>query len=218
MLQATGSPALEARLGLVDPAWGGLVLCHPHPLYGGDMDNPVVMRCAEVAREEGIATLRFNFRGVGSSKGAHDGGRGEMEDVGLALAALGDRLSGQPVGLLGYSFGAWVTARLMAERRPARALGLVAPPLALMPLPALDPSASRLLVVAGTRDTYCPRGDLERLARDLAGAQVERVQEADHFFFGKLFPLGEVVRAWLRSWAGPTGGAGAAGSPSRPTG
>jgi alpha/beta superfamily hydrolase len=218
VVRGTGSPALEGRLGLVDRPRAGLVLCHPHPLYGGDMDNPVVVRCAEVAREEGIATLRFNFRGVGGSEGTHDEGRGEMDDVGHALAVLKARLAGQPLGLLGYSFGAWVVAQLVTERHPVGAMSLVAPPLALRPLPPVDAATAHILVVAGTSDTYCPLADLDQLARNQPGLQVERIAEADHFFFGKLYPLGEVVRSWARRWAGPTGAAGEAASPSRPTG
>ena len=98
-VEVEGGPRLEARLGLVDPGRGGLVLCHPHPLYGGDMDNPVVVRAAEVAREAGLATLRFNFRGVGASEGSHDKGRGEQDDVRAALATLRARLAaGSPWG------------------------------------------------------------------------------------------------------------------------
>ncbi|MGH7350736.1 MAG: alpha/beta hydrolase, partial [Candidatus Rokuibacteriota bacterium] len=72
-------PALEARLAPVSTPRGGFVICHPHPLHGGDMDNPVVIRAAEVARAAGHATLRFNFRGAGASQGTHDKGRGEQD-------------------------------------------------------------------------------------------------------------------------------------------
>ena len=182
------------------------------------MDNPVVVRCAEVAREEGIATLRFNFRGVGRSEGTHDEGRGEADDVAHALAVLAARLGSRPLGMLGYSFGAWVVAAVASERRPARAVGLVAPPLAMRPLPPLDPSTGDVLIVAGTRDAYCPLPGLERLAGEMAWARVERIADADHFFFGKLYPLGEVVRSWARGWVGATRAAGGAASPSPPTG
>src|SRR5262249_34552016 len=88
-----GGPAAPHRGGEGRRAEGlgaraGLVVCHPHPLYGGDMDNPVVVRAVEVAAEAGIATLRFNFRGVGTSEGSHGGGAGEQDDVRAALAAL----------------------------------------------------------------------------------------------------------------------------------
>jgi alpha/beta superfamily hydrolase len=93
-----GGPSLEGRLALVEAPKGGFVLCHPHPLYGGDMDNPVVIRAAEVVQEAGHATLRFNFRGVGASTGVHDKGLGEQDDVRAAVEALAGRLSpGSPV-------------------------------------------------------------------------------------------------------------------------
>src|SRR6266480_5922293 len=79
---------LEARLAVPASPGGGIVICHPHPLYGGDMDNPVVVRVQEVCAELGLATLRFNFRGVGGSSGTHGGGLGEQDDTRAALDVL----------------------------------------------------------------------------------------------------------------------------------
>src|SRR5216117_3551162 len=111
---------LEARLAVPASPGGGIVICHPHPLYGGDMDNPVVVRVAEVCRELGLATLRFNFRGVGASTGQHGQGRDERHDVTAALAHFASVLpSGAPLGLAGYSFGAAVAARVAGERAEA---------------------------------------------------------------------------------------------------
>src|SRR5512132_3750608 len=90
--EVPGGPRLEARLMESPAAAAGVVLCHPHPLYGGDMDNPVIIRAAEVAQVLGVSTLRFNFRGVGDSTGAHDEGRGEQDDCRAALALLRSRL------------------------------------------------------------------------------------------------------------------------------
>jgi len=199
-VEVEGGPRLEARLGLVDPGRGGLVLCHPHPLYGGDMDNPVVVRAAEVAREAGLATLRFNFRGVGASEGSHDNGRGEQDDVRAALATLRARLARGPVGLAGYSFGAWVSSRVAVPAAGLTALGLIAPPLSMFGFDTLDPDGLSLLVAAGTRDPYCPLADLDRLAARLPDGAITRIEGADHFFFGKLFPLGEAVRRWALGW------------------
>ena len=195
IVQVAGGPALEARLGAVSPARGGFVLCHPHPLYGGDMDNPVVIRAAEVCRQVGHATLRFNFRGVGASAGRHDKGEGEQEDIRAAVAALAARLpAGSAIGVIGYSFGAWTAARAM---RPGQApLGLIAPPLGMFDFDRLGPDGGRLLLVAGTRDPYCPVEALHRLAQATGGDE-RTVEGADHFFFGKLFPLGEAIGAWL---------------------
>ncbi len=200
-IEVPGGPALKGRLGLAADARGGLVMGHPHPLYGGDMDNPVVVRAVEVAREEGLTTLRFNFRGVGGSRGIHDQGRGEMEDVRAALALLSARLSGGArIGLGGYSFGAWVAARLAAiSARPA-ALALIAPPLRMSDFDCLDGYQGQVLLVAGTRDEYCPAGELDRLAKRLAAPATRLIEGADHFFFGKLYPLGEAIREWIGRW------------------
>src|SRR5438477_12308136 len=93
---------LEARLAVPASPQGGVVICHPHPLYGGDMDNPVVVRLAEVFGEMGLATLRFNFRGTGQSTGAHGGGVAEQNDVEAARARMLSLVGGdQPVILAG---------------------------------------------------------------------------------------------------------------------
>jgi hypothetical protein len=190
-------PALEARLGLVVGATRGFVVCHPHPLYGGDMDNPVVIRAAEVARTAGFATLRFNFRGAGGSGGVHDKGRGEQEDVRGAMVALAAHLpAGNRVGVMGYSFGAAMAARATRPGAPEVPLGLIAPPLGMYELDFLQASPGRVLLVAGTADSYCPVEALHRLAT-LTSAEERIIEGADHFFFGKLHPLGEAIGAWL---------------------
>ena len=195
VVRVPGGPSLEARLGSGPAARGGFVICHPHPLYGGDMDNPVVLRAAEVTRGAGYATLRFNFRGAGASEGVHDKGRGEQDDVKAAMAALASRLpAGSPVGVIGYSFGAWAAAR--ATRPGDAALGLIAPPIGMFDFAFLPPAAGHILLVAGTRDTYCPAEALHRLAES-AGAEERIIEGADHFFFGKLYPLGETIGAWV---------------------
>jgi len=196
---------LEAQLGATPGATTGVVACHPHPLYGGDMHNPVVVRAIEVCAALGFATLRFNFRGVGASTGAHDGGVGEERDVEAALAHLQGLVGPTaPLALIGYSFGATVSARLAGRKGTAPALAglaLVAPPMALVgaePFLALDRLPASVLIVAGSRDAYCPADGLERLARRLPRAAVSLIEGADHFFLGKLFPLGEAVAGWAR--------------------
>jgi hypothetical protein len=169
------------------------------------MDNPVVVRAAEVAREAGLATLRLNFRGVGASQGAHDEGRGEQEDVKAALALLASRLpGGRPAALAGYSFGAWVVACVAAGAAAKPGLVLIAPPIGMFGFDALEGYGEAVLLAAGTRDPYCSVDDLERLAKRLTRPAVEVIEGADHFFFGKLYPLGEAIRGWITRWlAGP---------------
>jgi uncharacterized protein len=200
VLDLRSGPRLEARLALPEAPKAGLVVCHPHPLYGGDMDNPVVVRATEVAQGAGVATLRFNFRGVGASGGVHGGGEGEQEDVAAALAVLAARLPTESlIGLAGYSFGAWVAARVAAAMPALPALALLAPPLEMYDLDFLRRAPSHTLLMAGGRDQYCPVEALERLGRRL-GTKAEIVEGAEHFFFGKLSPLGEAVERWIRTW------------------
>jgi alpha/beta superfamily hydrolase len=195
-------PALEGRLGPVASPKGGFVICHPHPLYGGDMDNPVVIRAAEVVQAAGYATLRFNFRGAGRSQGTHDKGGGEQQDVTAAIEALASHLpAGSRVGALGYSFGAAMAARATRPGMPEAPLGLIAPPLGMYDFDFLHGASSpagpgALLLVAGTADSYCPVEALHRLTA-LTAAEERIIEGADHFFFGKLYPLGEAIGAWL---------------------
>jgi len=198
--------SLEARLGLPPTPGGGVVICHPHPLYGGDMDNPVVVRVAEVCNELGLATLRFNFRGVGASTGHHGHGRDERHDVAAALAHLASvRPTGAPLGLVGYSFGAAMAANLASEPAdfpPLTAMALIAPPLVMTgdePFTAVARLAVRLLVVAGDHDEYCPLPALQALGQRVPSAEIKIIEGANHFFFGKLYPLGQAVAAWGRA-------------------
>ena len=194
---------MEALLALPDSPRAGLVIGHPHPLYGGDMHNPVVVRAAEVAQGLGLATLRFNFRGVGASTGVHGEGKSEQDDVLAALDVLAGRLPGSSqVGLAGYSFGSWVSARVVAAGRDLPALALIAPPLGLYDLDFLEVVPVHTLLVAGNRDPFCPVDAIERVGKRLK-RPVEIIDGAQHFFLGQLFPLGEVVERWIRAWTSP---------------
>ena len=192
---------LEAMVSAPGTTTSGVVICHPHPLYGGDMDNPVVVRAAEVAAVAGLATLRFNFRGVGRSTGTHGGGRAEQHDVAAALDHLATRLGDRShVALAGYSFGAIMAADAAAARELA-GLALIAPPLPFSqsrPLPRLGNARLPVLVVVGSNDEYCPLPALDRLRSELPNAEVRVIDGANHFFFGKLYPLGEALASWAR--------------------
>ena len=198
---ATSDAVLDARLHLPAAATSGVVVCHPHPLYGGEMDNPVVLQAVEACAAEGLATLRFNFRGVGRSTGSHDGGKGEQRDLEAALDQLASRL-GAPatVAAAGYSFGARVAAAVTARRTGLAGLALIAPPLAASVdgLDGLAALSMPLLVVAGTEDQICPPHALDGLSRSLPRAQIRRIDGADHSFWGGLDELGEAIRAWAR--------------------
>lgn len=190
--------SLEARLALPDSPSAGVVICHPHPLYGGDMDNPVVVRVQEVCAGLGLATLRFNFRGVGGSGGTHDGGAGEQDDARAALDAVAKAVGGAPLAIAGYSFGARIAA-LVGSRDPRIAgLALVGPTLAMYDFGCLEETRAPTLIVAGTADAYGPPAELARLVERFPWVTATSIEGADHFFFGKLFPLGQAVEGWAR--------------------
>jgi alpha/beta superfamily hydrolase len=191
-----GAETLEARLAVPPGARLGVVVGHPHPLYGGDMDSPVVARIVEVCIRRGLATLRFNFRGVGASTGRHEDGRGEQEDIRASLTHLEHSLGGGArVALAGYSFGAAVAA-VVAATAPVAGLALVAPPLRVAEVQLPSAITGPVLVVVGAEDQYCPAAALETMCAALPAATVIVIEGADHFFFGSLAPLGEAVGAW----------------------
>lgn len=179
----SGNLQLEALLDLVRGA-AGVVVTHPHPLYGGDMENAVVEAVVRVYRSRGYSTLRFNFRGVGMSRGSYDDGRGEQEDVRSALRFLAAQ-GANKIDLAGYSFGAWVN--LLANpvaARPERLI-LISPPVAFLDFSSVGFTPPLKLVVAGSRDQFAPPEQIRRL---LPGwnpeARLEVVAGADHFYWG----------------------------------
>jgi uncharacterized protein len=190
--------SLEALLAVPDTPSAGVVICHPHPLYGGDMDNPVVVRVQEVCAGLGLATLRFNFRGVGGSGGAHAGGVGEQDDARAALEALSRATGGAPTAIAGYSFGSRIAALVACGDPRIEGLALIAPPLAMYDFACVESVRASTLVVAGTNDSYCPVPDFARFGARLPSAATVSIEGADHFFFGKLFPLGEAVAKWAQ--------------------
>jgi alpha/beta superfamily hydrolase len=193
--------ALDARVAVPPGAKAGVVICHPHPLYGGDMDSGVVTGAAEACARRNVATLRFNFRGVGASTGKHDDGRGEQDDVRAAVAEIRRRLpAGAPVALAGYSFGAAVAAAV-AERTPVAGLVLIAPPLRLTSLRPPGAVTGPILIAVGAEDQYCPPAALETIRDAIPEATITVLEGADHFFFGALDALAEAVGGWAAAVA-----------------
>ena len=198
----SGAETLEARVAVPPGARVGVVISHPHPLYGGDMDNPVVDRIVQACSARGVATLRFNFRGVGGSSGRHDQGHGEQEDVRASLSHLHSVLGqGARVALAGYSFGAAVVAAVATSITVA-GLALVAPPMRVADLQRPTGVTGPIVVVAGAEDQYCPASELEALRAIMPDASVVVIEGADHFFFGSLAALGDAVGAWAGALAG----------------
>ncbi|MBI5550824.1 MAG: alpha/beta fold hydrolase [Desulfobacterales bacterium] len=185
---------LEGRLLMASPKQA-VVITHPHPLYGGDMDNGVVTAIAEAYNQEGWSTLRFNFRGTGRSSGHHEDGIGEQVDVQAAITCL-KNLGFQRIDLAGYSFGAWVLAAWArsAGDHPHRLL-LVAPPVAFidftkMTIPGLHH------VFTGSLDDLAPPGQINlALPHWHAQARLSVIQGADHSFWGHFQTLEREIAA-----------------------
>ncbi len=182
-----GEISLEAKLGRDEQTstGPGVVICHPHPQYGGSMDNNVVWALCDAFVERGYVAVAFNFRGVGSSGGRHEDGEGEILDVlGVLdwLEALPET-KGFGLGVLGYSFGAWVGLRAATRDARVRCVGAVAPPVAMYPFSFLKDLIAPLFVVSGSRDAYCPTEGKESLCSELPKEVNWKILEgADHFF------------------------------------
>jgi uncharacterized protein len=179
------------------PASGGAGIAPPHPLYGGSMDSPVVSELAWACTKAGIASLRFNWRGVGASTGEPSGDLGVgAADFGAALVQMARTVSG-PLLAAGYSFGAGAALRAAAEQPRITRLLLVAPPPSLLDASALGSGDREVLILAGERDSLAPADALAELAESAPRARLARLAEADHFFAVGLAQLTAEVTRWL---------------------
>lgn len=180
---------------------GAALVLHPHPLYGGSMDNNVVAALVAGALAAHWAALRINFRGVGQSGGRHDGGAGEQADANAAAAWLRQALPG-PLALTGYSFGARVASLAAAGMGPLAGGVLVAPALVLGELGAWPPDAGPLLVMAGDQDPYTSLAGLRGyVAGAGARARLDVLKGADHFLLGRESALAAETAKWLSGLA-----------------
>lgn len=171
---------------------GVALVAHPHPLYGGTLDNKVVQTLARTFVELGYVSLRPNFRGVGGSEGVHDEGRGETEDLLRVAAHAADAFGRLPLVLAGFSFGAAVQTQVAQHTRPAR-LVLVGVAVGRFPSESV-PSDS--IVIHGERDETVPLAKVLDWARPQE-LPVVVVPGADHFFHLRLQVIKSIVK---NSW------------------
>ena len=175
----------------------GAVIAPPHPLYGGSMDSPVVSELAWSCTKAGLASLRFNWRGVGASTGAASGSaRDAGVDYSAALAQLARSIRGKVVAA-GYSFGAAAAACAAAGQPRVTRLVLVAPPPSLLDAAALREDGREVLLLTGEHDALAPAAALAELVETLPRARLVRIADADHFFAAGLAQLGGEVSEWL---------------------
>jgi len=188
---------LEAEIDSADATASAIaVVCHPHPLQQGTMQNKVVTTIARAFAQLGAHALRFNFRGVGGSEGRYADGVGERADALAAIAWSRNRWPRLDVYLGGFSFGAAIALGVAAE---ARASGLVtiAPPLDRLPAGFAPPGCPWLLI-HGVADDVVPFAATEaRLATFSVRPKVVAMQDAGHFFHGRLLEVDEAIRSFF---------------------
>jgi alpha/beta superfamily hydrolase len=197
---ASGDITLEAQLLLPDTVLvPGIVVCHPHPQYGGDMHNNVVGAICETAVARGVAALRFNFRGTGRSGGRYDNGVGEQDDVRAALAYLRElpEVDAARVALAGCSFGAAMAVRAASDP-DLRAFVAVSLP-TTMPLAGVTLGCPALFV-SGDEDEYCDADDLAEFVRGLGPqAELKLLPGLGHFWFGVEHDLKGIIAPFLKA-------------------
>jgi alpha/beta superfamily hydrolase len=191
---------MECLLDLPEGAPRGIALvAHPHPLYGGTMENKVAQTLARTFVGLGYVAARFNFRGVGESEGVHDHGQGEVDDMAVMLAHMQQQYPGLPVALTGFSFGTFVQAqlqqRLIAEGRPAERMVLVGTAAGKWPMP---PVSNDTILIHGELDDTITLTQVFEWARPL-DVPVIVIPGADHFFHRKLGHIKNLVgQLWRR--------------------
>lgn len=177
------------------------VICHPHPLHGGTMQNKVAHTLARAFLARGFLALRFNFRGVGKSDGRFDEGRGERQDALAAVDEAKRRVSGAPVWLAGFSFGAAIAAGA-AHDADAAGLVTVAPAVSRLAAVNVPEPSCPWLVIQGDQDELVNVDDTIEWVNGLEpGPELQVFEGAEHFFHGRLVELRHAVEAFVAEHA-----------------
>lgn len=174
---------------------GGAVVAPPHPLYGGSMDSPVVSELAFACGRAGLATLRFNWRGVGASQGRITGEWAAADQDYLGALEQVAETTNAPVIAAGYSFGAATALRVGLRDPRVAELLLIAPPIGMIESLAVDTFRGPIHVIVGGRDEFAPLAQLSARFEGLPNANLDVIPKADHFFMSYgLAELVELVR------------------------
>jgi len=174
-----------------------VIICHPHPLYGGTMSNKVVTTMAKTFQEMGLNTIRFNFRGVGKSEGIHNGGVGETDDVITIANWTNETCPEDALWLAGFSFGGYVAARAATKLHPEQLI-TVAPQVSRftdLPIPEIH---APWLIIQGEKDEIIsPESVYAFVETTKPSPTLARLPNAGHFFHGQLAELREALRSNL---------------------
>lgn len=193
--QTLAGPAgdLQALTAVPDSVKGVGVICHPHPLYGGTMRNKVVHYLSRTLNELGIATVRFNFRGVEKSAGEYAEGGGEQEDCRAVIDWARDWQPERPLWLAGFSFGAYIALRVARDAEADRLI-TVAPPVSIFSFQDIALPTTPWLLIQGMSDEVVPADKVIEWARQCRPQpEIVTLDGVSHFFHGRLNLLRETL-------------------------
>lgn len=204
---ASGALSLPGPAGLLetlvelpeqDARRGTAVICHPHPLHGGTMHNKVVTMLSRSLVELGLATVRFNFRGVGASAGSYDDGNGETDDLRAVVDWVRRERPDDALWLAGFSFGSYVALRAAAALAPQQLIQ-IAPPVGRWAFEKIALPDCPWLIVQGEADEVVDPAAVFAWAANLPkNAQLVRMAETSHFFHRRLMDLRGAVKHGVR--------------------
>ncbi len=173
-----------------------VIVCHPHTLHGGTLDNKVVYSVARAARHSGAWSVRFNFRGAGASEGEYDDGRGEREDLSAVVSWVRAALPAARIALAGFSFGSYVAYRHALEA-DACCLLTIAPPVNLYPFERLPAPRVPWLLIQGDQDEIVPPAAVLDWAHRQDDVQLRVLAGSGHFFHGRLGEIQDLAIDFL---------------------
>jgi len=199
---SSGGLFLEGILAIPEGAgpFPAVIVCHPHPLYGGSMDNNVVCNLSETLTQASLVSFRFNFRGVGGSQGEFGQGIGEREDVEAAISFISTvkEVDSKRIGLAGYSAGAGFALPVGFNDARIRALAAVSPPLHMFDFDFLKSCPKPKLFISGSRDELIPTDQFFEFCQNLPEPkECESIEGADHFWRGYESSLSAKVTAFF---------------------
>jgi alpha/beta superfamily hydrolase len=199
---SSGGLFLEGILAIPEGAgpFPAVIVCHPHPLYGGSMDNNVVNSLSETLTQASLVSFKFNFRGVGGSQGEFDQGIGEQEDVEAAISFISTvkEVDSERIGLAGYSAGAGFALPVGFNDDRIRALAAVSPPIPMFDFDFLKNCPKPKLLISGSRDELIPTDQFLEFCQNLPEPkECESIEGADHFWWGYESRLAAKVAAFF---------------------
>lgn len=200
----SGELSLEGVLAIPEGIgpFPAIIVCHPHPLYGGSMTNNVVNKLCEALARASLVSFKFNFRGVGGSEGEFGHGMGEQEDVGAAISfvTMVREVDSERIGLAGYSAGAGFALPVGFKSAQIKALAAISPPLSIFDFDFLKDCLKPKLLISGGRDGFTPPSQFLEFCQNLPDPrECHSIDAADHFWWGYESDLAAKVTASFTS-------------------